>query len=538
MIKISPPKNFFNRRDLIALGKMLLPLGFVAVVSFHFHEFLINAIKGNMAINCGILVAVTYGIILIIVRLLGAQVDMRALDRFSEEALAGTNMNTLLDQPWLKDRSIRQYLEPIAQTEGTLASQLDQNAIESELHALSGEYESKMELPQFLVGFMIAMGLLGTFIGLLETLTGISGMLDGMGGEGADISAQFSKLVVELRKPLSGMGMAFSASMFGLVTSLMLSIMMIMLRRYVNRIMAKARSVMHEVITRVAVPIHPMMQGPSSMHGEVSDGGAGSAAMAGEIANFSARVQDLMVRSENRVSVLSENMDRLVQKLDFIFEFSAKAAEAGQTPEGAEGGPMGGHLLAAVRGVGAIGTEQKEAMLRVLDSLTELDQKFGVMLAGSGDQRAHYDSMVGLTKGVSTKLEEMASSLHAIGDSSSTLAPTLDRKLSPLVSGSRDHVVAQQQTTSKLAEIYNADMDMSRHLMEIKENFMKVAPFLEMVGPLADNTSQQTLLLEATLDEYRNTQKLMVSTLQRELQNFTRTLAGAMGITLSPSSET
>lgn len=538
MMKITPPKNFFNRRDMIAMGKMLLPLLFVLAVSWHYHEFLIASIKGNLAINSGILITVSYGILLIIARLFSAQGDMRALDRFSEEALAGTNMKELLDQPWLKGRSIQQYLEPIAQTEGTLASQLDQNAIESELHALSGEYESKMELPQFLVGFMIAMGLLGTFIGLLETLTGISGMLDGMGGDGADVSAQFAKLVVELRKPLSGMGMAFSASMFGLVTSLMLSIMMIMLRRYVNGIMAKARSVMHDLTTRVAVPLPGMMHGGRSSFGGEGDAPEVSQAVAGEIATFSARVQDLLIRSENRVNALSDNMSKLVERLDFIFAFSEKAAREGKMPEGAEGGPMGVHMVAAMRELGTIGTEQARMLQQVIDGLTELDQKFGVIMAGSGDQKAHFDAMVGLTKGVSGKLEQMASSLQAIGDSSVTLAPTIDRKLSPLVNSARDGIVAQQQVGVKLGEMHNTDLDMARHLLEIKENFMKIAPFLELVGPLADNTSQQTLLLEASLDEYRNTQKLMVSTLQRELQTFTKSLAQAMGITIAPSAET
>lgn len=538
-MNIRPPKNFFNRRDMLALFKMLLPFFFIVVTTTLYYDFVIHAIKGHLVVNVAIILTVSYGITLIIVRLLGAQGDMRALDRFSEEALAGTNMKELLDQPWLKNRSIQQYLEPIAQTEGTLASQLDQNAIESELHALAEDYNSKLELPQFLVGFMIALGLLGTFIGLLETLTGISGMLDGMGHSGEDITAQFTKLVSELRKPLAGMGMAFSASMFGLITSLILSIMMIMMRRYVSLIMAKARSVMHDLTTRVAVPLPSMarMHDGGFYREDGSTAHTSSSAMQMEVEMFTSKISELMVRSENRATMLSDEMNQLVKRLDFIFAFSEKAMKEGKTTEG-EGSVMSTHLLAAVREVGAIGTAQKETMQKVVESLTELDQKFGVMLAGSGDQKAHYESMVALTKGTSIKIEEVVASLRAIGDSTSTLAPALDRKLSPVVNNARESVVAQQQTTSKLGEIYNADMDMSRHLMEIKENFMKVAPFLEMVGPLVDNTSQQTLLLEASLDEYRNTQKMLVSTLQRELQSFTKTLAQAMGITIAPTSET
>lgn len=243
------------RRDVLATLKMLLPILLLGFVGTFFHTFVMHAVEANPIINTGMIAISLYGSGLIFARLVSLQRDFRTVERFGFEAGQGTYMEQLLEQPWMKGRYVTHYLRHIAQTGGTVHSQLDQNAMESELHALSTEYESRMELPQFLVGFMIAMGLLGTFIGLLETLTGIAGMLDGM-GSGGDIDKQFTALVAELRKPLAGMGIAFSASMFGLVFSLMLAIMMIMLRRFTNRTLSCARNVMHE-LTQLSRSLQP-----------------------------------------------------------------------------------------------------------------------------------------------------------------------------------------------------------------------------------------------------------------------------------------
>ena len=206
-MKISFSKSFSHefRRDAIAMAKVLAPPLFVACVGVWFHDFVVHAILANVYINIGIMFTAGYGVVLILMRLLAAQSDFLIIERFGREALNGVPMDELLEEPWLRRKYVRHYLAHIAQTGGTISSQLDQNAIENELHALNGEYESRLELPQFLVGLMIALGLLGTFIGLLTTLTGVAGMLDELGGSG-DIQSQFVKLVVDLRQALGRHG--------------------------------------------------------------------------------------------------------------------------------------------------------------------------------------------------------------------------------------------------------------------------------------------------------------------------------------------
>jgi len=108
------------------------------------------------------------------------------------------------------------------------------SAMEPEIEALEQYLNKRQELSQFLVGLMVGLGLLGTFVGLLETLVETSGLIATIAksaGGGADMEGEFAKIVGGLQKPLSAMGTAFSASMFGLVGSIVLGFQMVAVRK-------------------------------------------------------------------------------------------------------------------------------------------------------------------------------------------------------------------------------------------------------------------------------------------------------------------
>lgn len=77
---------------------------------------------------------------------------------------------------------------------------------------------------QYIAGVLVMLGLIGTFWGLLETITSVG---DAMGGitksfsSGGDAGAGMLEFLNSISKPLQGMGIAFSASLFGLTGSLL-----------------------------------------------------------------------------------------------------------------------------------------------------------------------------------------------------------------------------------------------------------------------------------------------------------------------------
>lgn len=541
-------KSSFVRYDLPIIIRMLLPTLFIVGVGLHYREFVREAVMANKAINAGILFTALTGVVVILYRLIDMQRDMSALDRFYREAQASGDMQKLMDSPWLKGRAVRHYLENLAHTEGTIASQLDQDAIHNELEAFAEEYNSKLEFPQFLVGFMIAMGLLGTFIGLLETLTGISGMLDGM-GHGGDIQKEFSKLVVELRKPLSGMGIAFSASMFGLVTSLQLSIMMIMLRRYMSRVMEKARSVMHKLLTRIKtaapVPQQPaqFLTSPTVMPLPMNVVGGGVISRGGGDATFLSasdtpeedegqtrsgsssaptitsdklsdayfRSQDAITSMANSVNILTKRMDAILRTLEENIEVSKKTNNL--LSFGPRMTEINEQMTAEIKSVVNAQTENQKLMQKIIGSLIQIDQSL----------------MSNNTKDIVLSQREATSVLNEMFSTTQTHTRLFSELLEDHRIGTSDLLQALKTLSEKLSKQESVNLGSSRHLFEIKENFQKAVASFALIDTVAESIGKQTLLVEASIAEERSSQVALVASIQRELRSFTDGLRQALG---------
>jgi membrane associated rhomboid family serine protease len=90
------------------------------------------------------------------------------------------------------------------------------------LDSVASRLDEQRETTRYLVGLLVFLGLLGTFWGLLHTVSSVGntiGSLDTSGGENVML---FDQLKEGLAGPLAGMGIAFSSSLFGLAGSLIL----------------------------------------------------------------------------------------------------------------------------------------------------------------------------------------------------------------------------------------------------------------------------------------------------------------------------
>ncbi|NFV81031.1 MotA/TolQ/ExbB proton channel family protein [Magnetospirillum aberrantis] len=555
------------RLQMLILTQALLPALVVVVAGMAFHEFVWMAILGNTVLNIGILSVGAAGTVLIVLRLVEAQREHLTLLRFGHEAQTGSDMKELLNSPWLSGRTVRRYLEHIAQTNGKLSSTLDQDAIENELHSISAEFESKMELPNYLVGFMVAMGLLGTFIGLLETLTGISGMLDGMSGAGGGaVEEEFIKLVGELRKPLAGMGIAFSASLFGLVGSLMLGMSLLAVRRYVRKLLADARTVLHELTERIRGPVGPVVAGAAMPRGQ---GGVSEAFLSDFMAELMGNIndlQDLFHRSQDASLQLSNRVDGLAQRLELVAQaIDSNVAAVKKTNDLLGFGPRmketNEQMLAELRGIQTASTDQQRISARLVDVLNAIDQKLG---AGNDTQRLYQDAQGNLGRDTLNKLDEAVGLLHSVNDRGSDAESKLDRKLQGLGTSTTNMASGLQGLAAKLGEVAmisqnqlqalsgaqqlardansemlnalkdlgerikkveDADIGANRHLFEIKENIGTMNSSLEALETIAQGINRQSTLLEGTLEEMRTNQRNMTRDLQKQLREVARDAA-------------
>lgn len=100
-----------------------------------------------------------------------------------------------------------------------------QPAMEDEMSSVESQMFARLSLPNLLSGSLVGLGLVGTFIGLLQTLDELSGVFAALGGgSGSDSDAMFSTMIVKLQGPMQGMGTAFVASLYGLLGSLVIGL--------------------------------------------------------------------------------------------------------------------------------------------------------------------------------------------------------------------------------------------------------------------------------------------------------------------------
>ena len=99
---------------------------------------------------------------------------------------------------------------------------------------MPGRLNRRNALPQYLTGLLVGMGLLGTFIGLLATLNDISTLISSFADldmNNASPILVFRTMIERMKAPMQSMAIAFSASMFGLLGSIILGLMMVGIRR-------------------------------------------------------------------------------------------------------------------------------------------------------------------------------------------------------------------------------------------------------------------------------------------------------------------
>ena len=128
-------------------------------------------------------------------------------------------------------------LAPMARMLGERKGKLSLSALSmrSLLDGIDARLDETREISRYLIGLLIFLGLLGTFWGLLGTVSAVGDVIGSLSVEGGDIGMMFGNLQQGLQAPLTGMGTAFSSSLFGLAGSLVLGFLELQASQAQNR---------------------------------------------------------------------------------------------------------------------------------------------------------------------------------------------------------------------------------------------------------------------------------------------------------------
>jgi hypothetical protein len=197
---LTPPRIY-----LIRMAVFLVLAGFVA---FILYRQIWTAFQANPGLNALILGVMFIGIVLAIRQVWRLFPEVRWVNTLKDADDA-----TVAPRPPV-------LLAPMATLMGNrVGSPLSVAATRSLLDSIGARLDESREIVRYLAGLLVFLGLLGTFWGLIDTVGSVGRIIASL-RTGQDTAVLFDELKNSLAGPLQGMGLSFSASLFGLAGSL------------------------------------------------------------------------------------------------------------------------------------------------------------------------------------------------------------------------------------------------------------------------------------------------------------------------------
>jgi hypothetical protein len=288
-LKLSSPRIFLLRMMVfVVLG---------GLVTFLLHKQIVVAFMANPGLNS----------VIIFVLLIGIALCLRQVIRLYPE-IAWVN-NFRLADPGLAVERPPVLLAPMA---AILGSRIGRMAVSTQLmrsilDSIATRLDEARDISRYMTGLLVFLGLLGTFWGLIETVSSVGGVIQGLKA-GGDAASMFDSLREGLAAPLSGMGISFSSSLFGLAGSLVLGFLDLQSSQAQNRFYTELEDWLSTTVydysaePAAAGGTGEMRTAIDRLRTALHEGGAGTAA-SGAMSNLAEAIQGLVhhMRTEQQL---------------------------------------------------------------------------------------------------------------------------------------------------------------------------------------------------------------------------------------------
>lgn len=198
------------KQPRVALALMLTFTVAVIGAGIAISQGLATAFSANSVLNGVILAILAFGTVVSFVQVLRLRGAISWLTAFRNKHEITTPPPTIIAP-----------LSP-ALGKGGEINPLGSHTTRAMLDSVYSRIDEGREVSRYLMNTLILLGLLGTFWGLLQTVSGITTVVGGLNVGDGDLKLVFDRFKEGLQTPLKGMGISFSASLFGLASSLIL----------------------------------------------------------------------------------------------------------------------------------------------------------------------------------------------------------------------------------------------------------------------------------------------------------------------------
>ncbi|WP_415712806.1 hypothetical protein [Maridesulfovibrio sp.] len=182
------------------------------------------------------------------------------------------------------------------------------------IESLEQSFSSRSSLISFLSGFLVLLGLMGTFLGLTLTLQSMGEILSTLAGgltDSSDTSIMqvMIQLIVELKNPMAGMGTAFSTSLFGLAGSGVVGVLSILLSRMHDQLKQRLENWLNE----------------KTEYSSSKSGAAGTVSADQDLGSQMSAISAQLERNNEALLESLENTNKFLLKLTLLQQRSAEA---------------------------------------------------------------------------------------------------------------------------------------------------------------------------------------------------------------------
>src|SRR5204863_79774 len=311
--KLSSPRIF-----LVRMMVFLILCGLVVTV---LHKQIVVAFLANPGLNALIIAVLVIGILL----------AFRQVIRLFAE-VAWVNGFRLAD-PGLAVARPPVLLVPMATILGERAGRtaISPTTMRGLMDSIATRLDEARDISRYMTSLLLFLGLLGTFWGLIETVESVGNVIQNL-KVGGEAGAVFDSLREGLAAPLSGMGISFSSSLFGLAGSLALGFLDLQAGQAQNRFYMELEDWLSTIVSDLTLDgdARPVMTGAPS--GEMR---SAQLAQLTEMLSLEkigkANIEDTLAALRANLATSESERDRLKGLYDGLQAGSGKANElAGQ----------------------------------------------------------------------------------------------------------------------------------------------------------------------------------------------------------------
>jgi hypothetical protein len=316
------PQTFRFSRPLRYFLRALVFLALIGFLIFILQDGLRTAFMTNPGLNGLIVGALAVGVLLALRELWRVDSEARSANRMAADPSGATIRRN-------------QVISPLAPVLPALEQRnLAPSQAASLLESVAVRLDDGREVLRYLAGLLVFLGLLGTFWGLLETVSSVGNVIKSL-RTGAEAGVLFDELKAGLAAPLAGMGLSFSSSLFGIAGSLILGFLDLQVGQGQRRFRNEVEGYLGTATANSAtIPLAMPVVGPGSgdivverldkLQAAMQDGSNNRAATQA-LANLAEGIQGLVqhMRSEQQLirdwveaqAVREKDLKRLIERL-------------------------------------------------------------------------------------------------------------------------------------------------------------------------------------------------------------------------------